>query len=490
MFFKLLMHQSTAFWRGRNRAGGIIAKAVMILIYLYLFLTALGLGFFMGPLLSKVFPGEDPTGIFMGFILYYFMFDFLLRIQLQELPTLSVQPYLTLNIRKPSLVSFLNTKTLFSFFNLIPLFLFLPFVLTSVSHTAGIISALAVAGGIVALTLFNNFFAMWLKRRAGSNASFMIIGVAIVLALAALDYFGVISVRVLSRQVFGAVLRMPYLVIIFLGTALTAYLLNRRYLMKNLYIEELSVGEQSRASTDFPLLNRFGSVGQLAASELKLILRHKRSKGSITMSLIFVFYGLLFYKDEALANDQFSIMLFAAIFMTGIFQIAYGQFMFAWQSAHFDGLMANRINFTDFIKAKFLLFTLAATLVTMITMVYGFISWKLILLHLSVCLYNIGFGAVIVLFLANYNRKALDLSKGGAFNWQGVGATQWILAIPLIVIPFLIYMPFGMSDAPYWGLIAIGLFGMITLAMRDLWVRWLTKLFIRQRYKIAEGFRE
>ena len=122
------------------------------------------------------------------------------------------------------------------------------------------------------------------------------------------------------------------------------------------------------------------------------------------MSFAFVLYGFFFYKPEFIAEDRFAMMMFAAIFMTGIFQIAYGQYMFAWQSAHFDGLMANRINYKNFIRAKFLLFTIAATLVTMLTMFYGIMSWKLIVLHLVIYLYNIGFGAVIVLFFANYSK--------------------------------------------------------------------------------------
>jgi hypothetical protein len=164
--------------------------------------------------------------------------------------------------------------------------------------------------------------------------------------------------------------------------------------------------------------------------------------------------------------------------------------MFAWQSNHFDGLMANRINFTQYIKAKFLLFNLFGTLVSMISLLYGFISWKIFLIIFSVYLYSIGFGSVIVIFFANYNRKRLDLTKGATFNYQGVGATQWIMGLPLFLIPLLIYLVFSKFNHPFWGIITICIFGIVTLAMQDLWVKWLTKLFIKQRYKIAEGFRE
>lgn len=490
MFLKLLSLQWTEFWRGRNKAGGIVSRVVMMILLLYFLLLAIGLGFFMKALINKFFPDQDPVQIFSGFILYYFMVDFLARMQLQELPTLSIQPFLPLNIRKKRIIGFLNFKTLFSFFNVAPVFIFFPFTLTEIAFTAGGLTALVYIICIISLTVFNNFFAIYLKRKGGANIWFTLVGVSIILALAVLDYFGWISVRNFSEEVFAQLTSYPYLAIIFIALGVFGYLVNSRYLFNNLYIEELSKKESVKTATDYPFFNRFGRIGQLAALELKLILRHKRSRSGLTMSVLFVFYGLLFYKQNLIENNQFATMLFAAIFMTGIFQIVYGQFMFAWQSGHFDGLMSSRIDFTNFIKAKFLLFTTAATLVTMLTMFYGFISWKLILMHISVYLYNIGFGSVIVLFFANYNKKRLDLSKAASFNWQGVGATQWIMGLPLIVIPFLIYLPFGITNEPYWGLIAIGVFGLITLAMRDLWIKWLTKLFIKQRYKIAEGFRE
>ncbi len=450
----------------------------------------MGIGFYMKEVITNVFPGKDPVHTFYGIILYYFLIDFLLRIALQGLPTLSIQPYLTLNIRKRAIVNFLNVKTLFSFFNIVPLFIFFPFCFTEISMVLGTNTAITIAVCIVSLIIFNNFFTLWLKRLSSSKTGILFGGVSIVLLLAALDYLRIISVMDFSDFIFSTLESLPYLAIVFLGLAMTAYTVNNKDLNSNFYIEELSVKEQEKTSTDYPFFHRFGRVGDLAATELKLILRHKRSKGTLVMSAIFMCYGLMLYDEDMLNQNQFTMPLFAAIFMTGIFQISYGQYMFAWQSNHFDGLLANRINFVDFMKAKFLLLTLAATIVTMITLLYGFISWKLILIHIAVYLYNIGFGTVIILFFANFNRKKLDLSKGSSFNWQGIGAIQWILGIPLLVLPYLIYLPFGRNNEPYWGLIAIGIFGLITLVMRELWVKWLTQLFVKQRYKISEGFRE
>ncbi len=490
MFRTFLSHQWLEFWRGRNKAGGIITKLVMLFLILYFLLAAIGLGFFMKELLVKFFPNDHPVSIFNGFILYYFLADFLLRIQLQELPTLSVKPYLTLNLSRKMIVRFLNVKSLFTFFNLLPLILFLPFVFTEIIHTAGLQSAIGYTVVILSLILFNHFLVLYLKRKAGSNGYIILIGVLIMLGIAALDYFKIISISHISDLLFKEISLQPFLSVLFVALPVIIGFTNSKYLKTNLYLEELSKKEPEKVSTDYPWLNKFGHIGRLAALELKLILRHKRSKSAITMSFLFVFYGFIFYKKNYIEHDQFAFLLFAAVFMTGIFQIVYGQFMYAWQSGHFDGLLTTRIEPKDFLKAKFLLFTISASLVTMITFLYGFLSWKLLLLHLCVYLYNIGFGSVVVLFFANYNRKRLDLTKSGSFNWQGVGATQWLLALPLLLVPFLIYWPFGVANLPYWGVISIGIFGLITLAMREIWLNLLTKLFIKERYKIAEGFRE
>jgi uncharacterized protein DUF5687 len=293
-----------------------------------------------------------------------------------------------------------------------------------------------------------------------------------------------------SAALFGKIILYPLTGLVFPVVAIAMFLFNSNFLFKNLYVEELSTRQKKKASTDYAFLNMFGRVGELAALELKLILRHKRSRSSVLLGCFFLFYGFIFYKEPMYEKDQFGKMLFAAVFITGISILTYGQFMYAWQSAHFDGLLSNKINFKDYIKAKFLLFTIACTIMTLLSSFYGFLSPKLLLMHLAAYLYNIGFGTVMVLYFANYNYKRLDINKSASFNYQGTGATQWIMGLPFIIIPFAIYLPFGYLEKPYLGLAALSLFGFIMLLMRSFWVNLLTKKFEQQRYKIAEGFRE
>lgn len=490
MLSTFLSHQWKSFWRSRNKAGSIAANILLGFLMLYFLTAAIGLGLGMGYMIENFFPGKNVIAVFNGFILYYFLFDLAMRTQLQELPTLSIVPYLHLNIQKKTIINFLNVKSLFTFFNVLPLFIFIPFIFIKVTPTYGAFPGIAYIVSILSLTIFNNYLVLYLKRKSINNISYFVLIMGFVAIFGALDYFNIISVRVFSDFVFVSIKDYPFSAFAFTLAALLIFMLNSKYLLSNLYTEELSTKDDKKVSTDYAFLNRFGKVGELAALELKLILRHKRSRSALLMGFLFLAYGFMFYKEKMIQNNEFGKMLFAAVFMTGISIINYGQFMFAWQSTHFDGLLVNKIDFKNFIKAKFLLFTISCTLITVLASFYGFMSYKLLLLHLAAYLYNIGFATVIVLYFATMNYKRLDITKSASFNYQGIGATQWILGLPLLLIPVALYLPFGLMNKPYWGLASIGIFGLITLLMRNFWINLLVKKFEKNRYKIAEGFRE
>jgi hypothetical protein len=490
MLSTFISHQQKSFWRSRNKKGSIAAEIVFGLLLLYFLGVAIFIGFGMVVFLPKVVPNQDVITSFNGFILYYFAFDFIMRIQLQELPTLSIIPYLHLRIPKTKLIGFLNAKALFSAFNLWPFFIFLPFCFIEIAGKYGVFATTMYIVTILSLTVFNNFLALYIKRKSISNITYTVVGLVIFAILAALEYFKVISVMAASDFIFRHIAMYPFLGLLSTLAAFVIFNVNSKFLSNNLYVEELSTATEKKASTDYAFLNRFGKVGELAALELKLILRHKRSRSSVFMGFLFLFYGFFFYKTDAIATNSFGQMMFGAVFMTGISIIIYGQFIYAWQSAHFDGLLANKINFKDYIKAKFLLFTIACTMITVLASFYGFLSPKLLLLHLAAYLYNIGFGTVIVLYMGTSNFKRLDINKSASFNYQGTGATQWLLAFPYTLTPILIYLPFGLLGKPFIGLIVVALFGLVMLLMRGFWVNFLTKRLESQRYKMAEGYRE
>lgn len=490
MLITFLSHQWKGFWRSKSKGGTIAANILIGFFTLYLLAVAVALGFLLEYIIAKASPGKDVGEVFNGFIIYYFALDFLMRLQLQELPTMSIVPYLHLRIPKKKLVNFLNTRALFNAFNLLPIFLFIPFCCTYIAGIHGPYVALMYVISILSLMVFNNYTVLYVKRLTLANTRNVVITVAVIATLAALEYYQIFSIKAISNAVFLLICRLPFTALGFTALAVLLFITNSKYLRRNLYTEELGSTEEKKSSTDYPFLNKFGEAGTLAALELKLILRHKRTRSALMMSMVFIFYGFLFYKDEVLSKDKLGMIIFAATFMTGSAVTIYGQFMFGWQASYFDGILASKTNLRNFIKAKFLLFTIMSTITTSIITFYGFISWKVIAVQFATYLYNIGLGTVIILYFATRNYKAIDLSKGSTFNYQGVSASQFVLMIPYFVLPFLFYQPFAFTGKPYYGILCLGFFGLLGLLTRKYWIEFILKELNKRKYKIAEGFRQ
>ena len=490
MLNTFLSHQWKGFFRARGKGTSIAVQIIMGLLILYLLLCALAVGFFMDKLIHQLYPDRVVMDVFNGLILYYFALEFLSRMQIQELPTLAIVPYLHLKIPKRKLVNFLNIRAIFSAFNIFPMFLFFPFILMNVMGVYGGFAAIMYMLAVVSLSVFNNYLALYVKRLSISNTRFVIIGFLVLIALGLLEYFKVFSIAAISNEVFTGVSKQPLIALVFPLIAVAVFKLNANYLRKNLYMEELHSGEEKKGSTDYPFLDRFGAAGQLAALEIKLILRNKRSKSTVSKGLLFIFYGLLFYKQKELDQNNFALMLFAAVFMTGNMVLLYGQFMFGWQSAEFDGLLSNKVSVRTFFRAKLLLFTLASTVLTAVVSLYGFISWKILVVQFAAYFFSIGIAPIVVMYMATFNYKAIDMKSGSSFNWQGVGATSLLMSLPVFLIPYLFYVPFNMMGQPYWGLAALGFAGLICFLTRSFWIDVLVRAFNKRKYKIAEGFRE
>nr|WP_294948950.1 DUF5687 family protein [uncultured Mucilaginibacter sp.] len=489
MISTFFSHELKSFWRSKNTGKSIAVKVIMGILILILLLYVVVFGIFLDLILSKMFPRDNLTVTFCGIILIYFLGDLLMRMQLQELPTLKVQPYLHLPVKRNSVVGYLALTALFSFFNLWPIIIFSPFIFKVILPASGGVAAFAFILSVIALSVFNNYLAMYIKRKANLNGWIFLMAGAVLTLITCGDFlWHFYSIRSLSYSFFGALLLKPYLVLmpILMGAAM--FYLNFIYLKGNLYLEELGSKKASeyKSSTEIPLLGRFGHVGDLVANEIKLILRNKRPRSALIMGLFFLCYGLIFYTQAVYGE---SIKIFVGMFMTGIFIISYGQFMFSWQASHFDGILVSKINFSDFLKAKYLLFTIVSTVAFFLTTPYVYFGWRVVMIHFVMYLWNIGVNTTIVLFFANRNYKRIDLSKGASFNWEGVGATQLLLSFPLLILPYVIYWPFKLLGMTNTGFAALAIVGIVFIATRSFWIKKLEADFYTKRFKIAEGFR-
>jgi len=490
MILTLLSHQWKSFWRGRNAGTGLAVQIFIGLLIAYLLASLLAVGLGLGHVLQKIYPQQDVVPIFCGFILYYFSFDIIFRFTIQELPVLTVQPYLGQNIRRRQLVGFLNIRALFHFLNLVPLLLFLPFACTRMAAGYGAAAAMIFIISIVSLTIFNNFLILYIKRRTIVNSWWLIGFFVAIVAFISLDYFNIISLRKWSADAFISLLRQPALVFIPMVLGLAAWFNNYRFLLGNLYLDEGTKTEKEKSSREYTWLQQLGLSGELVALDLKLMLRNQRPKYIVRMSVFFLAYGFIFYDSKNLADPHLIVLLFPALFMTGIFIMNYGQFLLSWHSGYFDGLMSSNISIPALIRSKFMLYNAVSTAAFIIISLYGLISWKLLVVQLAAWLYNIGVNSVLSIYLATFNYKAIDLTRKATFNFQGIGAVQWLYAIFLILVPYLVYWPLARFVNPWTGYAVVGGIGLISLLLQGYWVEVLTRQFHQRKYLMLSGFRE
>lgn len=343
---------------------------------------------------------------------------------------------------------------------------------------------------VLSIAIFNNYLALYIKRKANLNGWVFLIFTAVLALIAAGDFaWHLYSILGISYSFFGQLVKYPALTLVPVAMAIGMYAFNFIYLKQNLYLEELSRKKASfKSSTEYPFLDRFGSIGDQVANEIKLILRNKRPRSAFLMSAVFLFYGLIFYKNPQFATSDWP-KLFVGMFITGFFIISYGQFLYSWQAAHFDGLMVSKVNFTDFLKAKYLLFTAVSSATFLLTTPYAYFGWRTVLIHFIMYLWNLGVNIYIVLYFANRNAKRIDLSKGASFNWEGVGATQMLLSFPLLLAPYIIYIPFKLLHLPNAGLAVMAVMGVAGILTRSFWLEKLVQDFYKRKYTITEGFR-
>jgi hypothetical protein len=492
MLFTIFLQQQwkestrSSIWQ-RNLATNIFIGFFLLLMMGYLLM----LGFFIDPILRKIFPDDDPVAIFNGIIIYYLGFDLLIRYLMQSLPTFAIESYLHLPIRKRTMVHFVISKSIFHALNFLPLLVFIPFALRSISSAYSSLSTVAWLIAVVFLILNNNFLATYLKRQLVSKPLITLLAGIILISLAVLDHFGFIKLSALSSVFFAILLKNPILTFLPVLLVLSSYSLNFFLLKSKLYPEEI-IKRKSYHVQDIPrikYLTSMGLTGDLVMLDMKLWWRHKRTRTMLYMFPVFILYGFMFYPMPQYLND-FGWLIFVGTFMTGGMTMNYLNYAFGYESNHFDGMLTSRVDMDLYIRAKLAIGMLISTFCFIITIPYVFFDIKILLINFVTFLFNLGVLSVLLLYMATYNKKRMDLAKSSSFNYQGVGAMNWLVLLPAFLLPILIYLPFKIMGYHYAGFAAIGLIGILGLLTRKYWVKVIERNFYRRKYIMADGFRE
>lgn len=475
----------------------ILINLFLVLTFLYLAGNFLVLGIFLDDLLIKIpvdgidYNAYGPSFVVRKlnqFLLYYFFIDLIMRYFMQKLPAMAIQPLLHLPLKKSTLVHFMLLKTVWSPFNWFQFLIFVPFFF-EVFQNLPFDVALGWTSGFTAFVYLINYGLLYLKRTSDVDTKvYLGMLVALVLLISA-DWYDFIDFKWLSGQVFDALLLQPVLSLLILGATFFMYYLNFNYLKNNMYLNKLSKQKRSEVSyVGSGILSSFGLVGRLTELEFKFIWRNKRPKSVLMITILFLAYGLLVFPNPQYQGNYFMYILFSII-ITGMFLMNYGQYLLGWEGTHFDHILSRNVSFYDYYMSKFLLFALVSGGAMILSIPYAYFGWDVLLIVFSVFLFNLGINSHIVMFFGSMNPKKIDLSQGTVFNWQGVGAAQFLLVLPVLGLPLGIYALGALILGDDRGFLALALIGIAGLAGTKYWIKLLAMWLKKQRYEIADDFR-
>ena len=459
------------------------------LLVVYFSANFLFLGFFIPEIIAKQFPDADPVSKFNGFILAYFAFDLIMRQLLQKLPTVSFKPLLVLNFRRRRIVNYLMLRSVFSFFNALPFLLLVPVTFKMVAPAQPLISTIGWFLGIVILIFSSHFLAIYLKWKFNEAEYGFFILLGIIAALFAVNYFGIIDFSGALGKLLDLILAHPALTLGLVLLPVLLYWLNVSFLLSRLYLNLVATKQKDEKVRDYSWLNRLGETGRFIALELRLIWRNKRPRSVALMSVFFLFYGFIFYRQQAGHPTPEFNFIFSGIIMVGMFSISYGQFFPAWHSNYFSMLMCQPLRMKQFLQSFYMLVTVVSVVCYFITLPYAFMYTKIIYVNLAMLLYNLGINIPVMLFFGLFSKKRLDLGQSSMMNYQGTGASQWLAALPIMLGPLGFFYVFNFAFGPVGGYAGLGAMGAIGIILQPVIVEYFSKRYLKQKHQLIKNYK-
>lgn len=480
-FLKLEWKQ---YFRSAHWQKGIAIKVIMVFFALYFIVSFLAIGVGGYYLLKKEFPDQDPLQMVNAYLLYAFLGDLVVRYLMQKLPVMNIKPFLILPIKKSKLVHYVLGKSSFSAFNIFGLFFYVPFSIVLINEgytTSGVLGWLFF---IILLTQANNFLNFLINK---NNKAFAIIASLLALCIG-LQKFDVFDVTVYGGQLFDAIYASPIYALLGVLLVVVLYNLNYKQLRNQVYLDEaVSQKVVEAKSADLSFANRLGDVAPFIKNDMRLIWRNKRTKTVFLMSFLFLFYGLIFFTQETYQKMP-AMLMFASLFVTGGFTFNYGQFIPAWDSAHYKMLMSQGFRYRKFLESKWILMVVMTSILYFLSIPYLYFGLDIFLMITCGAIFNIGFNSLFLLFAGSFNRKRIDLNRSGFGNTQGTSATQFIVIIPLMLFPMLVFWLLNKFVGGNSGYIAVAAIGVLCLLLKNYAMNFIEKKYIKDKYVMINAF--
>ena len=285
MIKKFLYLEWKNFLRSASFASNMALKILMAFIAIYFTLVFLALGIGTFYILQKM--NLNPIATVNKFLIYYFLFDLIIRLLLQKIPVMNIRPLLVFPIKRASIVHFSLGKTALSFFNFVHAFFFLPFSIVLIYEGYDILSVILWHTALFALVYCNNFANILLSNKDRLFTVF--IGIVAVFGVA--QYYNYFDITRYSSPFFSGLFHTKWLFIVPLTALLLLYYFTFTFFKKNLYLDAgLATKSEIAKTENLTWLNQFGTLGTFLKNDIKLIKNNYRIKHHVSFLWVVVFH--------------------------------------------------------------------------------------------------------------------------------------------------------------------------------------------------------
>ncbi|MFD2599349.1 DUF5687 family protein [Sphingobacterium corticis] len=491
MFLQIIILEWKSFFRAKHFGQSLTLKILMGFVGLMILSSLWTAGAALYDLLEEQSDSNLPIKTLNQYLLYWYLTEMTIRFMMQQLPILNSKPLLILPVRRTAISHYILTKSFFSYYNLLTPILFVPFAAACVKEQDfswfGISAWLA---GIILTSTAVHYLNFLIQQKLTQTWKWTV-GVLIgVLAIAGLDYVNILPVSSCFGLLFDQLLQSPIWLLVPISFIIASYVALYQNLHKQLYIDKKSSAKrQQEVSLDNNLLSVFGKTAPFLQLDLRLIWRNKRSKSMLITSVIALFYGVIFYKD--VNQPSLTMTIFASTFMSGAFAISFGQLIPAWDSAYYPIFHTQPFSFSNYLKAKYILLSISIILASILCLPYVYVSQIDVLwTNLATMLFNVGVNIPMMLYFGSFNKKRLELDQSQLFNYQGMGASQFFVALPALIVPTIFWFIFKTMFTPTIASIALGFVGIIGIAFNPWMIQSLSNRYLLRRHIMIEGFKQ
>lgn len=476
-----------AFFRKASFQTNLALKILMIFGALMMIACLAGAGVSVYFILEEL--KLEPFSTVNKFMIYYVVGDLIIRYIGQKMPVVNIKPLLLLPFTKTKIVKFALGKTVMSFWNWMHAFFFIPFSIVLIAHDFNPIGVIVWHIGMAALIYANNFINIFLNDKLWLVLS--VTGVFAAFGFA--QYYGYFDVTSFTRPFFQGMYEHLWTVlfpIVLLGIVATIAF---KYFLARLYLDAGLAKKISQAKGgDLGWLDRFGKQSTFLKNDIRLILRNKRSKTTVFMSVLFLFYGLLFFTGMVEIYDGPFWRVFAAVFVSGGFLFSFGQFVPSWDSSYYPLMMTQNIAYKEYLKSKWLLVVIATAFSTILCIPYIYFGWEVLVAILVGSIFNMGVNAHLVLLGGAYIKTPIDLQSGkkafgdkSSFNLKTL-----LVSLPKMLGPMALYGIGYLLVAPWLGFALIAIAGLIGFAFRDKVFDLIIKIYKKEKYRTLEAYKQ